>query len=468
MTVLRALLIVGVAALLGIQPVTAEKRIPQSQVQVQLSFAPLVKQSAPAVVNIYTRRVVRTNTRVSPMFQDPFFERFFGKGFGFGVPRERVQNSLGSGVIVQSDGIIVTNNHVIEGADEITVALADRREFDAELVLADKKSDVAILRIKTSGEDLPSLPLAAHDDLEVGDIVLAIGNPFGVGQTVTSGIVSALARTRAGITDFQFFIQTDAAINPGNSGGALVDNKGQLVGVNTAIYSRSGGSNGIGFAIPVDMVRSVLDGALGDGKIERPWLGVSGQPVTSEIAKSLELSRPLGVLINNVYGAGPAGKAGLKVGDVVLAVDGREVFEPEGMRFRIATRRVGDTARLKILRSGNIQTLGVKMIVPPEDPPRNETLLKGAHPLRGVTVSNLSPALASQMGMPFSTTGVAVTKPSPQRSQISFAAKDIILALNGKQVNSVRQLAAMLAEPERSWEISIRRNGKVRKIRVIR
>jgi Do/DeqQ family serine protease len=468
MKILLIFMIAIVGAVSIFQPVVADKQVPQTKTQIQLSFAPLVKQTAPAVVNIYTRRIMRTKSRVSPLFQDPFFERFFGQGFGFGVPRERVQNSLGSGVIVQSDGIIVTNNHVIEGADEITVALADRREYEAELILADKKSDVAVLRIQTNGEDLPTLALAESDELEVGDIVLAIGNPFGVGQTVTSGIVSALARTHAGITDYQFFIQTDAAINPGNSGGALIDHSGRLVGVNTAIYSSSGGSMGIGFAIPVDMVRSVLEGALGDGKIERPWLGLSGQPVTSEIAKSLELSRPLGVLINNVHKTGPAGQAGVKVGDVVLAVDGREVFEPEGMKFRIATRRIGNTADIKILRGGRVQTIKVKMIVPPEDPPSDERILKGAHLLRGVTVGNLSPAIAIELGLPFTLTGVVVTKPAPQRSRVAFAVKDIVLALNGQQVNSVRQLVEMLEKPESSWEMSIRRNGKVRNIRVIR
>ncbi len=468
MKILLIFMIAIVGAVSIFQPVIADKQVPQAKTQIQLSFAPLVKQTAPAVVNIYTRRIVRKKSRVSPLFQDPFFERFFDQGFGFGVPRERVQNSLGSGVIVQSDGIIVTNNHVIEGADEITVALADRREYEAELILADKKSDVAVLRIQTNGEDLPTLALAESDELEVGDIVLAIGNPFGVGQTVTSGIVSALARTHAGITDYQFFIQTDAAINPGNSGGALIDHSGRLVGVNTAIYSSSGGSMGIGFAIPVDMVRSVLEGALGDGKIERPWLGLSGQPVTSEIAKSLELSRPLGVLINNVHKTGPAGQAGVKVGDVVLAVDGREVFEPEGMKFRIATRRIGNTADIKILRGGRVQTIKVKMIVPPEDPPSDKRILKGAHPLRGVTVGNLSPALANELGLPVTFTGVVVTKSAPQRSQVAFAVKDIVLALNGQQVNSVRQLVEMLEKPKRSWEMSIRRNGKVRNIRVIR
>jgi Do/DeqQ family serine protease len=467
MKCLYAVLSFALTLAFGTGPVAAEKRIPETDEQVRLSYAPLVKRAAPAVVNIYTRRIVKTQVQASP-FRDPFFQRFFGQGFGFGVPRERVQKSLGSGVIVRPDGIIITNHHVVKGGGEITIALADRREYEAKLILADEKSDIAVLRIETEGEDLPVLPLAGPDELEVGDIVLAIGNPFGVGQTVTSGIVSALARNRAGITDYQFFIQTDAAINPGNSGGALVDNRGRLVGVNTAIYSRSGGSMGIGFAIPVDMVRSVIDGALGEGRIERPWLGVSGQAVTSEIAKSLDLPRPLGVLVNNIHSGGPGDEAGLSVGDVILEIDGREVSDPEGMKFRIATRRVGETANLRMLRAGREHSLTVALKVPPEDPPRDKTLLEGAHPLRGVTVGNLSPALADELGMPFSATGVVVIAPAPQRSRISFAVKDVILAVNGSAIGSAQDLAALLKKSLRSWEISVRRNGKVQKVRVVR
>jgi serine protease Do len=449
-------------------PAGAEKRVPESREQVQFSYAPLVKKTAPAVVNVYTRRVVRTAARRSPLFRDPFFERFFGKGFGFGVPRERVQRSLGSGVVVRSDGIIVTNYHVIKGAQEITVALADRREFEAEVVLADERSDIAVLRIETGGEDLPVLDLADSDRLEVGDIVLAMGNPFGVGQTVTSGIVSAVARTRAGITDYQFFIQTDAAINPGNSGGPLIDIEGRLVGINTAIYSRTGGSHGIGFAIPANMVRSVLDGALGEGKVVRPWLGASGQAVTSEIAKSLDLDRPRGVLINNVFSGGPADDAGLKAGDVVLSVQGREVSNPEAMKFRIATRPVGETVGLSILRDGDERTLRVNMVPPPEVPLRDETVLEGAHPMNGVTVANLSPAVADELGMPFAATGVVVLKPASTRTQFSFAAKDVILAVSGLKTETVEDLVRALKKPSRGWEISVRRGGRIRTVRIIR
>ncbi len=446
----------------------AEKQVPGSREQLQFSYAPLVKQTAPAVVNVYTRRVVRTATRRSPLFRDPFFERFFGKGFGFGVPRERVQKSLGSGVIVRPDGIIVTNHHVIKGAQEVTVALADRREFDAEIVLADERSDVAVLRIETNGEDLPVLDLTDSDDLEVGDVVLAIGNPFGVGQTVTSGIVSAVARTRAGITDYQFFIQTDAAINPGNSGGALIDIKGRLIGVNTAIYSQTGGSLGIGFAIPANMVQSVLDGALGEGKIVRPWLGATGQAVTSEIAKSLDLDRPQGVLVNNVFPSSPADDAGLRVGDIVLTVHGQEVSNPEAMKFRIATRPVGETVSLEILRDGDARTVKVDLVPPPEVPPRSETVLEGAHPMAGITVGNLSPAVADELGMSFGDTGVVVLRAVPARTRLSFAAKDVIVAVSGTRIETVEDLVSALEEPAREWEISFQRNGKIRTARIVR
>ncbi|MCC7167320.1 MAG: trypsin-like peptidase domain-containing protein, partial [Rhodospirillales bacterium] len=283
--------------------------VPQSRDQIRLSFAPLAKQTAPAVVNIYTRKVVQTRQVVSPFMNDPFFQRFFGEQFGMGMPQERIQRSLGSGVIVGAEGVIVTNHHVIKDSDEITVVLSDRREFEAQLVGSDERTDLAVLRIQTKGEKLPALDWGDSDALEVGDLVLAIGNPFGVGQTVTSGIVSALARTTAGITDFQFFIQTDAAINPGNSGGALITMDGKLVGINTAIYSRDGGSNGIGFAIPAAMGRSVVGGILATGKPIRPWLGAAGQTVTAEIAQSLGLAKPMGVFVNNLHPGGPAEKA---------------------------------------------------------------------------------------------------------------------------------------------------------------
>ena len=306
MTLLRSVLVLVIAlGVVGAAPdALSEKRLPTSQAEIHLSFAPLVRKAAPAVVNIFTKKTVRSRS-FSPLFDDPFFRRFFGENFQFG-PRQRrkVQNSLGSGVIVKSDGTIVTNHHVITGADEITVVLSDRTEFDAKILGSDERTDLAILKINPDGRKLPFLPFRDSDDLEVGDLVLAIGNPFGVGQTVTSGIVSALARTQVGINDLNFFIQTDAAINPGNSGGALITLDSKLVGVNSAIYSKGGGSVGIGFAIPANMVRSVLSGITTTGRIVRPWIGAEGQMVTQDIALSMGLRRPSGVLISSIFPKG--------------------------------------------------------------------------------------------------------------------------------------------------------------------
>ena len=269
------------------------------------------RQIAPSVVNVYASR--RLPQARNPFAGDPFFERFFGGGSGGGSAQAppRMQQSVGSGVIVSADGLVVTNHHVIEGMTELKVALADRREVEAEVVLRDPRSDLAVLRLK-GADRLVAAPLGDSDTLEVGDIVLAIGNPFGVGQTVTQGIVSALARTQVGISDFQFFIQTDAAINPGNSGGALVDLQGRLIGINTAIYSRSGGNQGIGFTIPSNMVRIVVESARSGGaSVRRPWLGARLQNVTSDVAESLGLDRPTGALVVRVYDKGPAAEAGV-------------------------------------------------------------------------------------------------------------------------------------------------------------
>ncbi|HKF70352.1 MAG TPA: trypsin-like peptidase domain-containing protein, partial [Stellaceae bacterium] len=303
------------AACLG--PAVAQTA-PRSREAIRLSFAPIVKQAAPAVVNVFSRRVVRTSA--SPFADDPFFRRFFGNRSPFGLPQERVQNSLGSGVIIDPDGLIVTNHHVIQEAQEITVVLSDRREFEAKVLRSDERTDLAVLKIDQKGERLPTLELGDSDALQVGDLVLAIGNPFGVGQTVTSGIVSGLARTAIGISDFRSFIQTDAAINPGNSGGALVDVDGKLVGINTAIYSRSGGSIGIGFAIPTSMVRAVVEGAKTGKLIARAWLGATGQPVTAEIAQAAGLDRPRGALVKEVVAESPAAQAGIRPGDVIVAI----------------------------------------------------------------------------------------------------------------------------------------------------
>jgi serine protease Do len=363
---------------------------------------------------------------------------------------------------------VVTNHHVIAGATEITVVLSDRREFPAEIVVDDERTDLTVLRVETEGETLPSIPFKDSDQVEVGDLVLAIGNPFGVGQTVTSGIVSALARTQVGINDFSFFIQTDAAINPGNSGGALVTLDGKLLGINTAIYSRSGGSIGIGFAIPANMVRTVVASARNGGGVVRPWIGLTGQTVDADLAEGLGLDRPGGVVVSQVYDGGPADQAGIRKGDVILAVGGQRVNDLESFRFRVATARLGDRARIDIRRKGKIRKVTLPLVQAPETPPRNETLLKGRQPLAGAVVVNLSPALAEEIDRPGAWEGVVVTKVrrgSPAH-RLRIRAGDVIVAVNRKEMRRVRDLEAVLRRPIGRWEITLNRNGRVRTLEV--
>jgi Do/DeqQ family serine protease len=445
----------------------AEKAVPNSREQITLSYAPLVKKTAPAVVNIFTHKIVRARQAV-PLFDDPFFRRFFGNQFPPGTNQRstRRQNSLGSGVIVGAKGLVVTNKHVIEGADEIKVVLADRREFSAEIMVTDTKTDLALLRLITEGEQLPYLELRDSDDLDVGDLVLAIGNPFGVGQTVTSGIVSAIARTRVGASDLSAFIQTDAAINPGNSGGALVAMDGRLVGVNTAIYSKSGGSLGIGFAIPSNMVRAVIRGVASNGKLVRPWLGATGQVVSQDIANSLGLQRPSGVLISAVHGASTAARAGLRVGDVVLAVNGHEILDANTLKHRIATLPIGDTAVLRVWRAGKTRALKVRLKPAPEKPRRNETIMQGEHPLAGATVVNLSPAFNEELGIDPFLEGAFILRMqrgSPA-NRLRFRTGDIIKSINANDTDTVSRLLDEMQRPADRWRIAVLRNGNIREM----
>eukprot|EP01037_Dinobryon_pediforme_P022466 gene22466-23638_t len=335
------------------------KTVPETRAEVMLSFAPVVRKVAPAVVNVYATRKVQQ--QVSPMFDDPIFRRFFGGDQMDGAPRERIESSLGSGVIIERSGLIVTNHHVIKNATDVRIALSDKRELDADIVLKDEKTDLAILKIREKG-DYPVLPLGESDAIERGDVVHAVGSPFGVGQTVTQGIVSALARTQVGVSDYRFFIQTDAAINPGNSGGALVDLQGNLVGIPSEIYSRSGGSIGIGFAIPVSMVKFIVAQAKNGGVVRRPWLGASLQSVTSDLAESLGLKRPVGALVASVVPSGPSAKAGLKAGDLVTALDGVEIEDPDGFGYRFSTKPLGTTTRLTVLRGASTIDLPIGLM----------------------------------------------------------------------------------------------------------
>ncbi|ESR26540.1 Do family serine endopeptidase [Lutibaculum baratangense] len=437
----------------------SERVVPEGREGLTLSYAPVVRRVVPAVVNIYANRVVQ-GRQASPFFDDPFFRRFFGDIPGRSP--DRVQQSLGSGVIVDATGLIVTNHHVINGATEVRVALHDRREFEAEVVVDDEKTDLAVLRID-AGEALPALEFDDSEALEVGDLVLAIGNPFGVGQTVTSGIISATSRTKVGVGDYGFFLQTDAAINPGNSGGALVDMRGRLVGINTAIFSRSGGSHGIGFAIPSNMVRLVVSSAENGGAVERPWFGGSLQAVTSDIAESIGLDRPRGCIVGNVYPGSPAERAGLRTGDVVVAVDGGEVSDPSAFGYRFATRGIGGTADLTILRDGREETVAVALMPAPEDPPRDLREIGGSSPFAGATVGNLSPKLAEELGLEPTRRGVVVVGASRGTiaNRVGLRPRDVILQVNGQRVDTTATLERMAAGRPGRWELSIERDGRV-------
>ncbi len=465
MRTVRRLFIALVAALLPAAAFAAEPKVPADRAEIALSFAPLVARAAPAVVNIYTRKVVTVRERVNPFINDPFLRQFFGDQFGFGqsVPRERVENSLGSGVIVGETGVIVTNTHVIEGADEITVVLSDRREFPAAIVGRDAKTDIAVLKIDTGGQRLPYLEFGDADALQVGDLVLAIGNPFGFNQTVTSGIVSALARTSVGVSDYGFFIQTDAAINPGNSGGALIDMRGRLVGINSAIYSKGGaGSIGIGFAIPSPMVMAVSRGILAHGRPVRSWLEASGETLAADAAESLGLSHPFGAMIDDVYPGGPADRAGLKNGDVVLSINGCEVQDAAALRYRLATVPVGADATLVVMRRGERLSLTVRLIEPPETPPRDATLIAGRNPLAGAEIANLNPALAEETGLSLGKGGVVIVGVARGSiaARLGFRPGDRVDMINRRRVDAVAAAVKILGQGSKGWRVEILRGGE--------
>ncbi|HKH01265.1 MAG TPA: DegQ family serine endoprotease [Bradyrhizobium sp.] len=433
-----------------------DRRVPSSSAEVRLSYAPIVQRVQPAVVNVYAAKVVRDR---NPLLDDPIFRRFFGVP---GQQPEQMQRSLGSGVMVDASGLVVTNVHVIEGADEVKVSLSDKREFEAEIVLKDPRSDLAVLQLKGVHEKFPTLDFANSDELLVGDVVLAIGNPFGVGQTVTHGIISALARTQVGITDYQFFVQTDAAINPGNSGGALVDMTGKLAGINTAIFSRSGGSQGIGFAIPANMVRVVVASAKSGGKaVKRPWLGARLQAVTPEIADTLGRKLPSGALVANVVANSPAARAGMKPSDLIVAVEGQPIDDPSAFDYRFATRPLGGAAQVDVVRAGK----AVKLTVPLEPVPdtgRNEIVLTGRSPFQGAKVANISPALADELHLDADTAGVVITDlaDGATAASVGFQKGDIITSVNSEKIAKTADLEKATRESARIWRITLVRGGR--------
>jgi Do/DeqQ family serine protease len=453
----------GVASCARSQPANLpqpdRRTVPTDAAALRLSFAPIVRRAAPAVVNVYSRRVVRTQV-------DPFWGMFMGGG----IPQERVAQSLGSGSIVRPDGVILTNHHVIDGAQEIKVVTADRREWAATVLLDDPRADLAVLKIDTGGEALPALAIDDATDVQVGDLVLAIGDPFGVGQTVTNGIVSALSRSDMSSGNVASFIQTDAAINPGNSGGPLVDMNGDLIGVNTAILSGSGTSSGVGFAIPAALAKQVVTTALGGGRtVVRPWLGVKAQALTGEMAKSFGLAAPQGVVAADVWPDGPAARAGVTRGDVIVSVNGQPVNDAGALNYSVATLSPGATVSLMVRKAGGGErTVTAHLATPPNSPPKDQQTIGGRNPLNGATVINLSPAAATDLGLdPFAGAGVIVTAVSGgYAANLGLQPGDFIRQVNGQPIATVAQLAGVLAAPTDGWVIVVERGGQQITVRV--
>jgi Do/DeqQ family serine protease len=432
------------------------KTVPKDKVEIQLSFAPLVRKTANTVVNVFADRQVERPS----LYSDPFFEEFFGQQM---PNRTEKQSSLGSGVIFDARGLVITNNHVIAGADNIRIGLADGREFAAKVMLKDERLDLAVLKIDGGKTVFPAMAVGDSDAVDVGDLVLAIGNPFGVGQTVTSGIVSGLARSKVINGDFSYFIQTDASINPGNSGGALIDMRGELIGINTAIVSRDGGSNGIGFAIPVNLVKVFIAAAEGGQPgFTRPYIGAAFEPVTAEVAEALGLKIARGALVQTVVQAGPADKAGLKAGDVVLAVNGHAVEHPDALSYRLTTSGLGSTVKLRVTRNGGEHELALKLEQPPETAPKDERLIDGQNPFAGALVANLSPRVADALQMSTEAQGVViedVTRGSPA-ARLGFAPKDIIININGQDITTTTVLQTAVDGDPGLWRVEIEREGQ--------
>ena len=431
--------------------------VPRSQGELQLSFAPVVKAVTPSVVNVYATTV--TQQSLSPFANDPFFRRFFG-GDLF-ESRPRTSQSLGSGVIVDASGVILTNHHVIEGATDIRISTSDGHEYSVDLVLDDAKTDLAVLKVRNGrGATFPAISFADSDALQVGDIVLAIGNPFGVGQTVTSGIVSALARTGVESNNYEFFIQTDAAINPGNSGGALVDINGRLVGINTAIFSSSGGNIGIGFAIPSNMAKVVAEAGIAGGKLVRPWFGARMQEVTADIADSLGLETPQGALITEVAPGSSAERAGFQPGDVILSVDGFPIAQPSAFDFRLATQRIGSTVTITYFRGGRQATAELTLEAAPGA--GQSVQVTGNTRFAGTTVETMTPATAQELGLPFSARGVLVrdVAPGSPADEMGLRPGDVILSLNGRETNDAETFRSIANARPDAWQIVLQRGGR--------
>ncbi len=441
----------------------------QAKLAPQTSFAPAVQRVMPSVVNIFSSRKVKTDIQnVQPFFNDPFFRRFFGDEFRGRpqVPPERQERSLGSGVIVSSDGYILTNNHVVDGATDIKVSLSDKREYTARVVGTDSKTDLAVLKIDQAG--LPKVNFGDSKKVQIGDVVLAIGNPFGVGQTVTMGIVSAIGRGGLGIEDYEDFIQTDAAINPGNSGGALISAQGDLIGINTAILSRSGGNQGIGFAIPTNLASNVMDQIIQGGKVSRAYMGVIIQPVTPSIAKAFKLSRTEGALISDVSADSPAERAGLKPGDIITKVDGQVIADSRALQLMIGQMKPGKTVLISAVRDGVEKEHPVALTLQPED--RKASSSDGGNSateqmLDGVSLQTLTPAIAREFGISQNINGVLVRRVTPDSpaGQAGLDSGDVILEVNRRPVSTVEQLRRYVDESRSdSTILFVSREGRTR------
>ncbi len=415
------------------------------------------------MVNVYVRG--RTQVAQNPLMNDPFFRRFFGDR----LPQERMQNSLGSGVIISPDGVVVTNTHVVKlGAQaEIKVVLADKREFDARVLLADEKTDIAVLKLEGVTTPFDFLEFEDSDGLEVGDMVLAIGNPFGVGQTVTQGIVSALSRSEIGQSDAQVFIQTDAAINPGNSGGALVDMTGRLIGINTAIFSQSGGSHGIGFAIPSNLVRVFATSAVTGKKVERPWLGAKLEALSRDVADALGLERAAGAVVTRITPNGPADNAGLQVGDVIVMVDGTEVADARAVFYRLTTRGIGKLTRFDVMRKGRRVPVNVELTAAPQAGRDDVRNLSGVHPFDGARVSNIVGAVADELGLD-DEEGVVIlsVRANSIAANLGFKSGDIIAQVMKTPVDTVQTLEKTLKDRQRLWLLAVKRQGQMLQIQL--
>ena len=415
--------------------VFAKDTVPQSEIEIKLSFVPLVKQAAPAVVNIYAKRIIEE--RRSPFSKDPFFRDFFQN---FGQLQPRVQNSLGSGVILSANGYVVSNYHVVGGATDIRVVLHDGREISGDVILADEDSDLAVLKINTD-EILPHLDLRKSDTVEVGELVLAIGNPFGVGQTVTNGIISGLARTGIASGSAKgYFLQTDAPINPGNSGGALIDISGSLVGVNTSILSRSGGSNGIGFAIPADLVGQFLVQAkAGRSSFIRPWAGMRGQPITFEMAASLNLPAMSGMIISELHELSPFLKVGIGVGDIITKVDGLDINSPAEMLYRMSVVGIGTAVDVSYLSQGILKSSKIDLVEMPNWEAKQVTL-GPEFIFMDLHISELTPEFQSKFGLSFSSDGLIVLDPGRIASRLGLRRGDLLRVLQSQRQQQLNQI----------------------------